>query len=83
MSLKRPDRLQQKDDPAATQAKKVFEGISTPKQELDDTNKIRINFYVSPQDYKALRCVAQDMGLSAGATIRMAMREFLKKKGAI
>lgn len=82
MSLKRPggDTAPVKEDPAAAHARKVFAGMSRTRPE-EPSKKQSVNFYVDPGDYEALKGVAADMGIGIGAALRIALRDFLKRKG--
>lgn len=84
MSLKRPDGepAPVKADPVAEHARQVFAGLSTARPK-DPAKKQAVSFHVDPSDYEALKGVAADMAIGVGAALRIALRDFLKRKGAI
>lgn len=84
MSLKRPagTPAPERVDPATEQARKVFAAISTPPDEKP-VSKQAVSFYVDPADYAALKTLAADMGIGIGAALRIAVRDLLKRRGAV
>lgn len=57
--------------------------IGAPSREPEKAENLKqISVSVDPGDYKALKTVGADLGLGIGATIRFAIRDFLKRRGA-
>lgn len=85
MSLKRPggEAAPIKENPASEAARRVFSGVATEAPVRAKTRKTTATFMLDPADYAAMKVVAEDMGLGVGAAIRVAIREFLKRKGAV
>jgi hypothetical protein len=77
--------LKSKETPAgeavAEHAREVFGGLSGGTKAKPKLKAVTVN--IDPQDYAALKQLADELGLGAGAALRMALRDFLKRRGAL
>lgn len=73
-------RFQKKNKPkAAQQAQKQAE---KPVVEEEKPEKMQgVTFQMEPKDYERLKALAREKRVGVGATIRMALMEFMNKQG--
>jgi len=67
---------------AAEHAREVFGGLSGAAPRAKQNLKA-VTFNIDPEDYAALKALADELGLGTGAALRFALRDFLKRRGVL
>lgn len=67
-----------KSDPAAEHAGEVFSKMNERVKEEKEKLKT-VSFQIKPSDYRELKKIFDELGLSTGSGLRFALTEFLRK----